>query len=175
MAELIVSYGSEDIRIPLGTGVAHTAKKTFPNTSRNIANTQSASVLNNLLSIGRGSLIKDLPCWFAVHSQRPWLAPDPFEGERTERLARAGRPAVVAQRFGVRSRLAGPLLWLEVTRAAAGSRLPAKEGGSKLPHSKARLLDGGGRRVATTFLSVASVFSGYNLGRRAQPNSRIGR
>jgi hypothetical protein len=68
MAKLIVSYGSGGIRIPLGTGVAHTAKKTIPNTSRKIANTQSASVLNNLLSIGKGSLIKDPPCWFAVRS-----------------------------------------------------------------------------------------------------------
>jgi hypothetical protein len=76
------------------------------------------------------------PCWFTVRSQRAWLAPDPSEGERIERLARAGRPVVVAQRFGVRSRLAGPLLRLELARAAAGSKLPANESGSKLPHSR---------------------------------------
>ena len=42
-----------------------------------------------------------------------------------------------AKRFGVRSRLAGPLFRLELARGAAASKLPAKESGSKLPHSKA--------------------------------------
>jgi hypothetical protein len=34
----------------------------------------------------------------------------------------------------VRSRLAGPLLCLEITRAATGSKLPAKKSASKLQH-----------------------------------------